>query len=229
MPNASSASIMQLKMIVVLEMLYFAGLTLCHIRKLLWSDLQPIYENGILVTWKIPVEERFGGYVYSIATLTSSLSQLKNMQHDSMQVSKCSPAIIPIIGRSINLFYIEMNEVRKRSLNKAKILELDDDSNILSKLNVSQIRGGAMFIAQLLNVSHRLVDIYGEMLLNKFPLMKMYLDEGTFSDIKKTILTIKHISDWFANQNDLENQFLSNCKEVLLRKIEDEFASINFK
>lgn len=212
LPEACFANRAQLEMIVVLEFLYFAGLTIGHIHKLMWDDLQPIFENGVLVTWKIPLKDRFGGHVYSIATLTGNLGQLKHLHRDSYKKSMHSCMSSRIICRST--CYFEIQKIRKLALNSAQILKLSDDFNILNKLNTSQIRGGAMFIAQLKNFSPSLIEVYGELLLLKYPLMRGYLQKESYFDTDKAIQAVKLLSDWFAKQEYLENQLLLNFKKM---------------
>lgn len=212
-PDSNATKLSQLTIIVTLEMMYFAGLTLEHIHQLTWDDLQPIYLNGAIVTWKISLKEKINGHVYSISTLTKNLCQLLYLQRDTKPGSKYPLINSRIICRSKAQFYWDMIKVKKRSMEMAESLGFVDDFKFFKKFNSSQIRGGAMYFVQLLNPSQNLIEVYGQLLLIKYPSLQKYFPQENSFTVDEIILEVENLSDWFETQINSEMQSMLNCEK----------------
>lgn len=203
------ASLRRLRTVVTAELLYYAGITLDQIHRLNWSDLLPLHQDGNLISWKIPIGDRGGGYVFSVGPLTSHITQLfleKNKLEVGEKQSRLSSALI---GSGSGTLKRTFNEAIRSAKAHANLLCLTEDVKFFSNLSVPRVRGGAMFAAMGSREKLDLGAVFNLLLFKLFPTTGLYFLPITDYDLPRCLKAVQLITQWIANEENAQIALIS--------------------
>jgi hypothetical protein len=203
------APFMRLRTVVVAELLYYAGITLEQIHQLSWSDLLPQHQDGNLISWKIPIGDRGGGYVFSVGPLTSHIAQLfleKNKLEEGAKQKRLSSNLI---GSGSGTLKRTLNEAIRSAKAHANLLGLTEDAKFFSNLSVPRVRGGAMFAAMGSREKLDLGAVFNLLLFKLFPTAALYVRPITDSDLPRCLKAVQLITQWIANEENAQIALIS--------------------
>lgn len=198
------APLRRLRTVVAAELLYYAGITLEQIHRLNWSDLLPQRQDGNLVSWKIPIAGRGGGYIFSVGPLTSHITQLfweTNKIEEGARQTRLSSTLI---GSGSGTLKRTLDEAIHSAKAHANLLGLTEDAKFFSHLSAPRVRGGAMLAAMASREKLDLGAVFNPLLFKLFPLAGLYARPIKDSDLPQCFEAVQRITQWIVNEENAQ-------------------------
>lgn len=154
---------------LVTELVYYMGFLVQSLENIRWTDLKPIRADQNIVTWMIPAPKGRAEFVFSIGSLTATISHLMRYR-DQLKINRQKTHWNDtLVSRSPQTFHLYLQRASARAAEKALSLGLETDAHYLARLTIPKLRGGGVDAAFSSGTRQEYSAIYGSSSLNFYP------------------------------------------------------------
>lgn len=190
---------------LVTELVYYMGFMVQALQDIHWTDLRPLSTNGKILTWMIPSPKGGAGFLFSIGSLTATISYLM-LYRDQLKINRQkSHWNHTLTSRSPLTFHHYLRRAAARAARKALSLGLEADAHYLAQLTIPKLRGGGIDAAFSSGTRREYSAIYGSSSLNFYPELRRQARLAGLDGVHSSQV----LSDWIkAEEGKLEKLIL---------------------
>ncbi len=190
---------------LVTELVYYMGFLVQALQDIHWTDLRPLRVDQKILTWVIPAPKGRDGFVFSIGSLTATISHLM-LYRDQLKINRQkSHWNHTLASRSPQTFHMYLQRAAARAAQKALSLGLEADAHYLAQITIPKLRGGGVDAAFSSGTRQEYSAIYGSSSLNFYPELRQQARLAGLDGVHSSQV----LSDWLeAEEEKLEKLIL---------------------
>jgi hypothetical protein len=184
----------ELEKLVVLELMFYGGVTITHALTLVRQDfIAHRKADGSIGSWEFPAEIGRNCTVFSVGPLTASLSQLLGNRPTHALDLLSREALFSTREFGVRTMLAHAKKATSAHLSQ---LGLIDASQSVSMLTLARVRGGLMKDFNRRGIGVNLYLVFSWLYLQGYPTTSRYYDERSLDESLQRMNAAVKLSDW---------------------------------